>query len=113
MNAAFRKKHLVLLACVLEMVLIGNLPVRAQNAPRNVIKKVDPVYPAVLRERGIGGTVRLKVTVRADGKVKEVHVVGGNPILADSAVRAVKHWRYSPGDGEVTAEVVFHFHPQE
>lgn len=67
------------------------------------------MYPELLRERGIGGTVRLKVTVRADGTVREVQLEGGNPILAESAIRAVKLWRYEQGESEATAEVVIHF----
>jgi TonB family protein len=113
MNEVSGKKRLMLLACLLGMVLIGNLVAHAQSSERKVVKKVDPVYPTVLRERGIGGTVRLKVTVRADGKVRDVHVVGGNPILVESAIYAVKQWRYSAGDGETTAEVVFNFHTTE
>ena len=113
MNALSRKKRLILLACLFAMILIGNLAAHAQSSERKVLKKVDPVYPTVLRARGIGGTVRLKVTVRTDGKVRDVHVVGGNPILVESAIRAVKLWRYSPGDGETVADVVIHFHPDE
>ncbi|HXJ16174.1 MAG TPA: energy transducer TonB [Candidatus Polarisedimenticolia bacterium] len=113
MNTLFGKKRLVLLACLLGMLFIGSPSALAQSAPRKVLKKVDPVYPTVLRERRIGGTVRLKATVRADGTVREVHVVGGNPILVESAISAVKLWRYSPGDGETTAEVVIHFHPYD
>lgn len=85
------------------------LPGQAQSAARKVIKKVEPQYPAILRERGIGGTVRLKATVRADGTVRDVKIEGGNPILADAAARAVKDWRYAPGESETTAEVVIHF----
>jgi protein TonB len=85
------------------------LPAQVQTSTRRIIKKVEPVYPALLRERGIGGTVRLKVIVRADGTVRDVQVQGGNPILAESAVRAVKEWRYSAGESESTAEVVIHF----
>lgn len=96
------------------VLLLGPLwlisgPAQAQNSQRKVIKKVEPQYPEILRERGIGGTVRLKATVRADGTVRDVQVEGGNPILAESAVRAVKSWRYAPGESETTAEVVIHF----
>jgi TonB family protein len=99
----------MLLACLLGTILIGNVSAHAQSAERKLLKKVDPYYPTVLRERKIGGTVRLKVTVRADGTVREVQVEGGNPILTESAIRAVKLWHYSPGDRETVDEVVIHF----
>jgi TonB family protein len=84
-------------------------PTQAQSFTRKLVTRVEPAYPALLRERGITGTVRLKITVRADGAVRDVQVVGGNPILAESAVRAVKDWRYSPGDTEAVTEVAIHF----
>jgi TonB family protein len=72
----------------------------AQKFERKVIKKVVPAYPEILREDKIGGMVRLKVTIRADGTVKDAEILGGNPILAESSVRAVKHWRFASNDRE-------------
>lgn len=92
------------------MFVMGNPAAYAQNTERKLLKKVDPYYPEVLRKRGIEGTVRLKVTVRADGKVRDVQVLGGNPIFAESATNAVKQWRYSPASSETTEEAVFHFY---
>lgn len=109
MNELSGKKHLTLLACLLGMILIGNVAAHAQSSERKLLKKVDPYYPTVLRERRIGGTVRLKVAVRADGTVRDIQVEGGNPILAESAIRAVKLWHYSPGERETVDEVVIHF----
>ena len=77
------------------------------------MKKVEPEYPSVLRDKGIGGTVRLRVTVKPDGAVKDVQTLGGNAVLVDSATRAVKQWRYAPADHEATIDVSIHFgqHP--
>ena len=44
---------------------------------------------------GIGGTVRLNAKVLANGTVADVQIMGGNPILADSAAKAVKTWKYA------------------
>src|SRR5882762_7288696 len=35
----------------------------AQELQRRIINKVEAQYPAILKRRGIGGTVRMKVTV--------------------------------------------------
>lgn len=110
MNERSGKTCLMLVACLLGMILIGSVAAHAQRAERKVIKKVDPAYPALLQERGIEGTVRLKVTVQADGKVRDIHLEGGNPILAESTIRAVKEWRYSAAEGETTEEVVYEYH---
>ena len=36
----------------------------------------------------------VQAVVRADGTVREVHVIGGHPMLAAAAERAVMKWRY-------------------
>ena len=57
----------------------------ASKNSRKLVKKVDPVYPRDLRNRNIGGRVKLNVKIAASGNVENVSIVGGNPILADSA----------------------------
>ena len=51
------------------------------------------------------GTVQLQVVVCADGTVKDVSVLGGHPLLADAAIRAVREWKFRPGPRE-TVEMV-------
>ena len=50
--------------------------------------------------KGIGGLVRLKVYVKPDGSVRDTEVLGGNPILAESAQRSVIQWKFSPAGSE-------------
>jgi TonB family protein len=95
--------------CLL-FALLGLIPASAQESDRKVVKRVEPQYPAILKRRGIGGTVRLKVTIHADGTVKDIEVLGGNPALADSAEKAVRQWRFMPG-GESTMTMVVNFDP--
>jgi TonB family protein len=84
---------------------------RAQDAARKVVKKVDAQYPAALKHRGIGGTVRLKVYIKADGTVRDTEVLGGSPALAESAQKAVLQWRFTQGSAETTMEVAVVFNP--
>lgn len=44
----------------------------------------------------IQGTVELTVTVGADGRVQDVKLVRGHPVMVGAAVAAVKQWIYSP-----------------
>ena len=85
-------------------------PARAQDSDRKIVKKVEAQYPSILKRRGIGGTVRLKVSIHADGSVKDVEVLGGNPALADAAEKAVRQWKFAPG-GESTVTVAVTFDP--
>jgi TonB family protein len=87
------------------------LPAQTQDTSRKLLHKVDPQYPATLKRRGIGGTVRLKVYIRADGTVRDSEVIGGSPALADAAQKAVVQWRYSPAAAESILELSVVFNP--
>src|SRR5580692_4252452 len=83
-------------------------PARAQDTERKVLKKVEAQYPSILKRRVIGGTVRLKVSIHANGSVKDVEVLGCNPALADSAEKAVRQWKFAPGnESTITVAVTF------
>ena len=61
-----------------------------------LLHRVAPVYPAQARLLRLEGTVVLAAIIMEDGTVGDVKVVEGSPVLAQSAVEAVKHWRYRP-----------------
>jgi TonB family protein len=88
-------------------LLVGH----AQDTKRKILKKVPAEYPQILKDKGIGGTVRLKVFIRPDGSVKDTEVLGGNPILVESAQKSVKQWKFSPLNSDSNEEVVVNFHP--
>lgn len=64
-----------------------------------------PTFPEMARKMNIRGAVQLEAVVRPDGTVKQVRVLGGHPLLAQIAARAVMQWRYKPEERE-TREVV-------
>jgi len=61
-----------------------------------LLKKVQPVYPPLARETAVSGTVRLHLIIAKDGTVQEVSALSGHPLLLQSAMNAVKQWRYKP-----------------
>lgn len=83
----------------------------AQETSRKVIKRVEAQYPAILKQRGIGGVVKLRVLILANGTVKDTQVMGGNAILADRAQKAVKQWVFAPAAADSTMEVSIVFDP--
>lgn len=83
----------------------------AQDATRKIVKKVSVQYPAILKKRGIGGTVRLKVFIKPDGSVRDTEVLGGSPILAESAQKSVLQWKFSPAASETNIDVSVVFDP--
>ena len=80
---------------------------------RKIATRVEPDYPPVLRMRQIGGTVRLEVTITPQGTVQSAKVLGGNPILAESAVTAVKKWKYASAETATTTTVSVVFNPYQ
>jgi len=94
------------------LVMLSYMPVGyAQDAHHKILKKVPVQYPQTLKDKGIQGDVRLKVFIKADGSVKDTELLGGNPILGESAQKSVNQWKFSPGNSETTLEVVVHFDP--
>jgi len=69
-------------------------------------------YPLVLKMKGIGGTVRLKVYIKPDGSVRDTDVLGGSAILAEKRPknRSV-NGSFSPSSSETTMEVSVVFDP--
>ena len=52
------------------------------------------IYPDA-PEANLTGTVGMKAVIATDGRVKEIHVLSGNRILAEAAVQAVRFWHYT------------------
>jgi TonB family protein len=64
--------------------------------PARIIEKVDPVYPPLARQTRISGTVTLHVVIDKEGSVQQMAVVSGHPLLVQSALDAVRQWKYQP-----------------
>jgi protein TonB len=61
-----------------------------------IISQASPVYPLEAVEQGISGKVHLEAIISAAGVIREVKVLSGDPLLATSALEAVKQWRWRP-----------------
>jgi len=61
-----------------------------------LVKHVAPSYPHVARQAGVEGVVLLEVLANEQGRVAEIKVLRGTPILDGEAIEAVKHWTYEP-----------------
>ena len=78
---------------------------------RKALSKTMPRYPEIARRMNLVGTVKVEAIIGPDGKVKNVNVVGGHPILVSVTVDAVKEWRYEPSKSETVATLSFDFKP--
>jgi periplasmic protein TonB len=61
-----------------------------------IITQTRPVYPALARQARIQGNVVLHAIIDKEGKVAQLEIVSGHPLLVQSALDAVKQWRYKP-----------------
>jgi len=62
----------------------------------SIITQTRPNYPPLARQARIQGTVVLHAIIDKEGKVAQLEVVSGHPLLVASAIEAVKQWRYKP-----------------
>ena len=79
-----------------------------------MMHKVEPVYPPLARQARISGTVTLRTIIGRDGKVKQLEVLSGHPLLVQAALDAVRQWEYQPTllngepvEIETTIDVIF------
>ena len=103
----------VLLISSLIIGVIGIARTAAQVSDRRVITRVEPDYPDALKKLYIGGVVRVEVQVAPNGSVKNVKLLGGNPILGQSTMKAVKSWKYVPAAADETLTVKLEFDPHK
>jgi TonB family protein len=76
------------------------LPQLAAISPHVAAKmleyEVSPEYPVAARALGVEGKVVLQALIGLDGHVKQLMVVSGPSLLHQSALDAVRTWRYRP-----------------
>lgn len=61
-----------------------------------LVQKVEPIYPEIAKKARVAGIVLLQIVVDESGRVSEVKVLSGHPMLVQAAVDAVKKWAYTP-----------------
>lgn len=82
----------------------------AEDQPeRRLLIRLDAEYPPIALKMNLHGSVKLKIWITPDGAVRRLEYVGGHPLLAESALKAVKNWKYAAAAKESTAEVEVKF----
>lgn len=85
------------------------IAVAQDDSARKILVKVEPQYPALAHTARISGTVKVMAHVSANGKVESVDVLGGHPLLAQTAVVAVSHWKWQPASQATEETVIVKF----
>lgn len=92
----------------------AGIRIGAAVAEANLLKKVEPKYPASALPARLSGTVEFTVDIDPDGKVRSLRLDRGHPLFVSAAKDAVMQWVYRPtllnGKGvAVTTTVAVHF----
>ena len=76
----------------------GAAGAQVDQPPSKLPTNPEPIYPEELRRQRIGGTVLLRVVIRPDGSLESVVLEksSGYTALDESALAAVKQWRFQP-----------------
>ncbi len=61
-----------------------------------LLHKVTPNYPPLAKQARIQGSVVLQATIGKDGSIQNLRILSGHPMLTQSALDAVKQWKYKP-----------------
>ena len=71
-------------------------PVISSVMEGNLIRRVQPEYPALARQARIQGTVVLRAIISREGTIENLQAMSGHPMLVPAAMAAVRQWRYRP-----------------
>lgn len=92
----------------------GPMRLTSSLAAANLIYKVVPAYPPLAKTARVQGTIEFSAVIGKDGRIKNLQVARGHPLLIQAATDAVLQWRYHPTllNGvpvEVATQIVVNF----
>jgi periplasmic protein TonB len=74
----------------------GPYRVGGKVQPPHLIEQVQPVYPPLAKQARIQGDVLIDSVIDKEGRVTQMKVVSGSPLLVQAAIQALQQWRYQP-----------------
>jgi TonB family protein len=88
------------------------MPAPPTFKPARVLARVQPEYTTVLRAAKLSGTVEVKFSIDADGRVTSARALNGAPAFREAAVAAIYKWTFAPatrGDVPVASDMTVQF----
>jgi TonB family protein len=73
-------------------------PPPPHKPPRKIVYKVAPAFPEGAKKVRSREDVVLELSIEKSGEVSDVKVVKGHPSFNESAVEAVKQWKFEPSE---------------
>lgn len=78
----------------------------------SVVTAVAPTYPPVALNAGIGGEVKVDLTIKVDGTISSAKITSGHRLLREGCESAAKEWKFAEAkgsSGERKAQITFAF----
>ena len=80
----------------------------------NLVRRVMPIYPPLAKSARVQGTVEFTALISKEGRVENLRLVHGHPLLVQAAREAIEQWRYRPtilngAPVEVITDIIVNF----
>jgi len=66
------------------------------KAPQLVVSSA-PIYPTMARQARVEGQVTIQAVIDTNGKLTNMTVISGPPLLQQAAIDSLRTWKYQPG----------------
>lgn len=66
------------------------------RAPQLLVSSA-PIYPTMARQARVEGQVTIEAVIDATGKLTNMTVISGPPLLQQAAIDSLRTWKYQPG----------------
>jgi TonB family protein len=81
----------------LQGVLATVQPLGGQAKAPQLLVSSAPIYPTMARQARVEGQVTIEAVIDATGKLTNMTVVSGPPLLQQAAIDSLRTWKYQPG----------------
>jgi protein TonB len=81
----------------------------AQVSSRRVISRSAPTYPELAKKTHLSGKVKIEVEVNPTGWVISAKMVGGSPVFENSAIEAVRRWKFESAQNATKGVITVEF----
>jgi TonB family protein len=84
-------------ASPLQGVLATVQPLGGQAKAPQLLVSSAPIYPTMARQARVEGQVTIEAVIDATGKLTNMTVISGPPLLQQAAMDSLRTWKYQPG----------------
>jgi TonB family protein len=81
----------------LQGVLATVQPLGGQTKQPQLLVSSAPIYPALARQAHVEGQVTIEAVIDTTGKLTNMTVISGAPLLQKAAIDSLRTWKYQPG----------------